>query len=160
MPQSCSLGGSSRKTCLGQAGDSRGAGPCPAQPLLPPQPLSWPGGSVTLSEQWALQEMSFLLQAGAPGPAQAVPVPLHGGWPEGAGFPTTLASAWSTSGATWIQACCQSFETRGFMVSGIMIILGKEMLLLDEEKKLGCNIPCWTGIRGDVINLTFRSSSL
>lgn len=117
MPQSCSLGGA--KAAAGQPALGKqvtGAGaegqvPCPAQPVAPPAPLL--ASMKPRSQQSALQEMSLRLQEGPPGPAQAVPVPLHGGWPEDADFPTTLACAWSVSGATWMQARYQSFETQG-----------------------------------------------
>lgn len=142
MPQSCSLGGAKAvagQSALGKQVTAAGAeGQVPAP--VAPQTL-WPEGSHALSKQWTLQGASLLLQAGAArGPALAVPVPLHGAWLEAAGFPTMLACA-------WLHGCRHAtrvLKLKGFVVSRIMITLGKEMSLLDEEKKLGCNTPCWT----------------
>lgn len=78
--------------CLWQADDSsrgREPGCCPAQPLLPTQPLVSPAGNPSPQQEvGSLQEMALPLQAGALGSAWAVSVVLHGGMARGLVPPT------------------------------------------------------------------------
>lgn len=115
MSQSCSLGGA--KAAAGQPALGKQVTAAGAERQVPALHSPSPGQqeAVLSVSQWAVNSARNIPPAseGPPGPAQAVPMPLHGGWPEDADIPATPACAWSILGAAGMQAHYQSFETQG-----------------------------------------------